>query len=83
MTNAQPQRARKRTRKSADHHLVVRVKPDQQTDMRRLADALMLHAQEKHAQASGSPVPHLAGVQKLQGRRPSTHEDTSEEGDDE
>lgn len=79
MSDAQPQRARKRTRQSADHHLVVRVKPDQQTDMRLLADALMLHAQIKRAQAEGSRVPHLAGVQKLQARRKST----SEEGDDE
>ncbi|HTL42086.1 MAG TPA: hypothetical protein VL294_11495 [Pseudolysinimonas sp.] len=78
MSDAQPQRARKRTRQSADHQLVVRVKPDQQTDMRLLADALMLHAQIKRAQAEGSPVPHLAGVQKLADRQ-----STSEEGDDE
>lgn len=78
MSDAQPQRARKRTRQSADHHLVVRIKPDQQTDMRLLADALMLHAQVKRAQAEGSPVPHLAGLQKLADRKT-----TSEEGDDE
>lgn len=79
MTDAQPQRARKRTRSRGDHQIVVRVKPDQPTNMALLADALMLHAEQKRAQAEGSPVPHLAGMQKLADRRRGTNE----EGDDE
>jgi hypothetical protein len=77
MTDAHPQRAAKRTRRSADHHIVVRIKPDQPTNMSLLAEALMLHAAEQRAKDEGSPVPHLAGMQKLAYRR-RTHV----EGDD-
>lgn len=79
MTDAQPQRARKRSRRRGDHQLVVRVLPGQQTDMALLAEALMLHAAEARATAEGSPVPHLAGTHKLAERRPLA----SEESDDE
>lgn len=79
MPDAQPQRARKRARRTGDHHVVARVKPDQTTDMVLLAEALMLHAQEQRAKANGSPVPHLAGTHKLAAGRA----DISEEGDDE
>lgn len=78
MRDAQPQRAAMRTRRSADHHIVVRVKPDQPTDMSLLAEALMLHAAEQHAKDDGAPVPHLAGMQKLADRRRRT----AVEGDD-
>lgn len=79
MSDAQPQRARTRSRRRGDHHVVARVKPDQPTDMALLAEAVLLHAAEQRAKATGSPVPHLAGTHKLT-MRPV---DTSEEGDDE
>lgn len=79
MTDAQPQRARTRSRRSSDHHVVARVKPEQPTDMALLAEAVLLHAAEQRAKATGTPVPHLAGMHKLIPRLP----ETSEEGDDE
>lgn len=77
MTDAHPQRAAQRTRRSTDHHIVVRIKPDQSTDLSLLAEALMLHAAEQRATDEGAPVPHLAGMQKLADRRR-----TQVEGDD-
>jgi hypothetical protein len=48
--------------------------------MRLLAEALLLHANEQAAAAAGSPVPHLAGMQKLAALRPnrSEEDDTNE-----
>jgi len=70
MPDAQPRppAKRRRTRRSSDHHIVVRARPNQPTNVRLLADALILHAAEQRAKAEGSPVPHLAGIHKLSSR---------------
>jgi len=72
-----PAARRRARRSSSDHHLVVRARPNQPTNVRLLADALILHASEQRAKAEGSPVPHLAGIHKLSRTRPRV------EGDDE
>lgn len=77
MSDAIPRRARRRRTPQGDHHLIVRTRPQQHTNVRLLADALILHATQMRAQVEGTPVPHLAGIHKL-----SRHE-TSEERDDE
>ena len=76
MSDALPQRARKR-RRAGDHLIVARTLPGQQPDLPRLADAILLHASHQRAVAEGSPVPHLAGMHKLT----STRTRTREEGD--
>lgn len=77
MSDAIPRRARRRRPPRGEHHLIVRTRPNQHTNVRALADALILHATALRAQAEGTPVPHLAGLHKL------SRTTTREEGDDE